>query len=174
MGLHMRSLYKENGPYDYTRSENPTRDASESLLAKLDKADRALCFTSGMAALSAISHLAQAGEKIVAGDDLSSSQRSDHLTLTRDCAIDIVLQIELQLLSGKNVMIAAHGNSLRSIILYLDKLTSQEISASRRTEATKFAQLWNEIICNFREEDVISDRQGFKENDLCRFENPTK
>ncbi|XP_072091174.1 cystathionine beta-lyase, chloroplastic-like [Arachis hypogaea] len=65
----------ENGPYDYTRSENPTRDASESLLAKLDKADRALCFTSGMAALSAISHLAQAGEKIVAGDDLSSSQR---------------------------------------------------------------------------------------------------
>nr|XP_029143401.1 cystathionine beta-lyase, chloroplastic-like [Arachis hypogaea]XP_029143402.1 cystathionine beta-lyase, chloroplastic-like [Arachis hypogaea] len=50
----------ENGPYDYTRSGNPTRDASESLLAKLDKADRALCFTSGMAALSAISHLAQA------------------------------------------------------------------------------------------------------------------
>ncbi|XLU44845.1 hypothetical protein S245_039659, partial [Arachis hypogaea] len=35
-------------------------------------------------------------------------------------------QIEPQLLSGKNVMIAAHGNSLRSIILYLDKLTSQE------------------------------------------------
>ncbi|XP_057975042.1 2,3-bisphosphoglycerate-dependent phosphoglycerate mutase 1-like isoform X2 [Malania oleifera] len=32
-----------------------------------------------------------------------------------------------QLLSGKNVMIAAHGNSLRSIIMYLDKLTSQEV-----------------------------------------------
>ncbi|KAL4380747.1 hypothetical protein AHAS_Ahas04G0064400 [Arachis hypogaea] len=61
-------------------------------------------------------------------------------------------------------MIAAHGNSLRSIILYLDKLASQEIFASRRTEATKFAQLWNEIICSFREEDVISDKQGLKEN----------
>ncbi|WCJ44514.1 2 3-bisphosphoglycerate-dependent phosphoglycerate mutase 2 [Euphorbia peplus] len=35
--------------------------------------------------------------------------------------------IEPQLLSGKNVMIAAHGNSLRSIIMYLDKLTSQEV-----------------------------------------------
>ncbi|KAL8136930.1 hypothetical protein V2J09_002931 [Rumex salicifolius] len=34
--------------------------------------------------------------------------------------------IEPQLSSGKNVMIAAHGNSLRSIIMYLDKLTSQE------------------------------------------------
>ncbi|KAE9458930.1 hypothetical protein C3L33_09168, partial [Rhododendron williamsianum] len=35
--------------------------------------------------------------------------------------------IEPQLLSGKNVMIAAHGNSLRSIIMYLDKLTSEEV-----------------------------------------------
>ncbi|XP_042407984.1 2,3-bisphosphoglycerate-dependent phosphoglycerate mutase 1-like [Zingiber officinale] len=36
-------------------------------------------------------------------------------------------QIVPQLLAGKNVMIAAHGNSLRSIIMYLDKLTSQEV-----------------------------------------------
>ncbi|CAI9116345.1 OLC1v1017466C3 [Oldenlandia corymbosa var. corymbosa] len=36
-------------------------------------------------------------------------------------------QIEPQLRSGKHVMIAAHGNSLRSIIMYLDKLTSQEV-----------------------------------------------
>lgn len=39
----------------------------------------------------------------------------------------LVLQIEPQLLCGQNVMIAAHGNSLRSIIMYLDKLTSQEV-----------------------------------------------
>ncbi|KAK9922313.1 hypothetical protein M0R45_030782 [Rubus argutus] len=60
----------ENGPYDYTRSGNPTRDALESILAKLDKADRALCFTSGMAALAAVAHLVGTGEEIVAGDDL--------------------------------------------------------------------------------------------------------
>lgn len=60
----------ENGPYDYTRSGNPTRDALECILAKLDKADRALCFTSGMAALAAVSHLVGTGEEIVAGDDL--------------------------------------------------------------------------------------------------------
>ncbi|CAH9078504.1 unnamed protein product [Cuscuta europaea] len=35
--------------------------------------------------------------------------------------------IEPQLESGKNIMIAAHGNSLRSIIMYLDKLTSEEV-----------------------------------------------
>ncbi|KAL0334359.1 UNVERIFIED_CONTAM: Cystathionine beta-lyase, chloroplastic [Sesamum angustifolium] len=56
----------EYGPYDYTRSGNPTRDA----LGELDKADRALCFTSGMAALSAVTHLIGTGEEIVAGDDM--------------------------------------------------------------------------------------------------------
>ncbi|XP_019437222.1 PREDICTED: callose synthase 5-like [Lupinus angustifolius] len=34
-----------------------------------------------------------------------------------------------------------------------------EISASRRSEAAKFAQMWNEVICSFREEDIISDRE---------------
>ncbi|KAH7850504.1 hypothetical protein Vadar_034033 [Vaccinium darrowii] len=36
-------------------------------------------------------------------------------------------RIEPQFVAGNNVMIAAHGNSLRSIIMYLDKLTSQEV-----------------------------------------------
>ncbi|GLT25134.1 hypothetical protein SLA2020_002850 [Shorea laevis] len=35
-----------------------------------------------------------------------------------------------------------------------------EVTASRRSEAAKFAQLWNEIISTFREEDLISDRKG--------------
>ncbi|KAK9230281.1 hypothetical protein WN944_023248 [Citrus x changshan-huyou] len=35
-----------------------------------------------------------------------------------------------------------------------------EVTASRRSEAAKFAQLWNEVICSFREEDLISDRKG--------------
>ncbi|TKY73835.1 Callose synthase 5 [Spatholobus suberectus] len=38
-----------------------------------------------------------------------------------------------------------------------------KISASRRSEAAKFAQLWNEIICSFREEDIISDRKGLRD-----------
>ncbi|KAF1893229.1 hypothetical protein Lal_00001675 [Lupinus albus] len=37
-----------------------------------------------------------------------------------------------------------------------------EISASKRSEAAKFAQLWNEVMCSFREEDIISDRKGLR------------
>ena len=40
------------GPYDYTRTDNPTRAAAEAVLAELEGASGALCFSSGMAAVS--------------------------------------------------------------------------------------------------------------------------
>eukprot|EP00191_Tetraselmis_sp_GSL018_P003381 CAMPEP_0177610046 /NCGR_PEP_ID=MMETSP0419_2-20121207/19517_1 /TAXON_ID=582737 /ORGANISM="Tetraselmis sp., Strain GSL018" /LENGTH=812 /DNA_ID=CAMNT_0019105219 /DNA_START=292 /DNA_END=2727 /DNA_ORIENTATION=- len=60
----------ENGPYDYTRSGNPTRTMLEEFMAQLENADRGLAFTSGMAALTAVCRLCGSGDHIVAGDDL--------------------------------------------------------------------------------------------------------
>ncbi|XBI35912.1 hypothetical protein VPH35_121525 [Triticum aestivum] len=73
--LYQTATFKQpsatvNGPYDYTRSGNPTRDVLQSLMAKLEKADQAFCFTSGMASLAAVTHLLQAGQEIVAGEDI--------------------------------------------------------------------------------------------------------
>jgi cystathionine beta-lyase len=59
-----------SGPYDYTRSGNPTRAALESHVARLEGATRAFAFASGMAAITAVTRLAAAGRRIVAGDDL--------------------------------------------------------------------------------------------------------
>ena len=36
-------------------------------------------------------------------------------------------EIHPLILQGKNVLVAAHGNSLRSLIMHLDKLSSDEI-----------------------------------------------
>jgi hypothetical protein len=41
------------------------------------------------------------------------------------CAV----QVEPLLKAGKNVLISAHGNSLRAIIMYLDSLTSEQVRA---------------------------------------------
>ncbi|XP_074560148.1 cystathionine beta-lyase, chloroplastic [Curcuma longa] len=73
--LYQTSTFKQPsattfGPYDYTRSGNPTRDVLERLMAKLEKADKAMCFTSGMAALTTVTHLVEAGHEIIAGDDI--------------------------------------------------------------------------------------------------------
>lgn len=60
----------EFGEYDYTRSGNPTRTLLEQQLADLEDAGYASCFTSGMAALTALTRIVKAGEEIIAGDDL--------------------------------------------------------------------------------------------------------
>ena len=60
----------ENGPYDYTRSGNPTRDLLEKQMAELDGADRAFAFSSGMSALMCVTRLVKTGERIVTGDDI--------------------------------------------------------------------------------------------------------
>ena len=58
------------GQYDYSRSGNPTRTVLEQHLAQLENADRAFCFASGLAAISAVTRLLSAGDEILAGDDL--------------------------------------------------------------------------------------------------------
>lgn len=64
--LYQTATYKqpnatENGPFDYTRSGNPTRTLLETQVAALDGADRAFAFASGMASLSAVCRLVKAG-----------------------------------------------------------------------------------------------------------------
>ncbi|KAK9846055.1 hypothetical protein WJX84_010500, partial [Apatococcus fuscideae] len=58
------------GPYDYSRSGNPTRNQLQAHVAELEGAHRAFAFGSGMAALSTVVRLVPSGGHIVAGRDL--------------------------------------------------------------------------------------------------------
>src|SRR5439155_13729370 len=58
------------GEYDYSRSGNPTRTVLEQQLARLENADRAFCFASGLAAITAVSRLLRPGDELLAADDL--------------------------------------------------------------------------------------------------------
>jgi cysteine-S-conjugate beta-lyase len=58
------------GPYDYSRSGNPTRTVLEEQLAALENGTRGFCFSSGMAAISTITRLLSTGDEIVADSDL--------------------------------------------------------------------------------------------------------
>jgi len=60
----------EFGEYDYTRSGNPTRGLVERQIARLEGAEYASAFASGMAAISALTRFVGVGDEIIAGDDL--------------------------------------------------------------------------------------------------------
>jgi len=56
--------------YDYSRSQNPTREYLEKTIAGLEQGCGALAFSTGMAAASAFLELFCAGDRIIASDDL--------------------------------------------------------------------------------------------------------
>jgi cystathionine gamma-synthase len=56
--------------YDYSRTRNPTRDVLEEAIATLDGGVRGFAFASGMAALTTVGCLFQAGDHILLGEQL--------------------------------------------------------------------------------------------------------
>lgn len=56
--------------YDYTRTQNPTREQLEKIVAALENAYDAIAFSSGMAAMNALMELFSPGDHIIASDDL--------------------------------------------------------------------------------------------------------
>lgn len=80
------------GPYDYTRSGNPTRRALEVALAELEGGARALAYTSGMAALSGLTRLVLPGQRILAGEDLygGTFRLLDRVLRPRGVQVDFV------------------------------------------------------------------------------------
>lgn len=60
----------ENKGYDYSRTNNPTRETLEKLVAQLEKGATGTAFASGLAAIDSIVKLLSTGDEIVAVDDI--------------------------------------------------------------------------------------------------------
>jgi cystathionine gamma-lyase len=73
--IYANSTYLQESPgvhkgLDYGRSHNPTRFALERCVADLEGGTQAFAFASGLAAISSVLELLDAGSHIVSGDDL--------------------------------------------------------------------------------------------------------
>jgi len=73
--IHLASTFQQPGAgvwgeYDYSRSGNPTRTALQTTLASIETGCGALAFSSGMAAIHAVTMLLHSGDHILAGSDL--------------------------------------------------------------------------------------------------------
>ena len=73
--IYASSTYEQESPgvhkgYEYSRTSNPTRKALEDCVADLEGGDSGFAFASGMAATSTILELLDAGDHVIASDDL--------------------------------------------------------------------------------------------------------
>ena len=73
--IFQTSTYVQSSPgvhkgYEYSRSQNPTREALERCVADLEGGLRGYAFASGLAGMSTILELLDAGAHVIASDDL--------------------------------------------------------------------------------------------------------
>ncbi|MEO8734439.1 MAG: PLP-dependent aspartate aminotransferase family protein [Flavobacteriales bacterium] len=73
--IYQTSTFEQEAPgvnkgFDYSRSNNPTRQAFETLLAELEDGVRGIAFSSGLAAVDAVLKLLSSGDEIIAVDDI--------------------------------------------------------------------------------------------------------
>jgi cystathionine gamma-lyase len=73
--VYLTSTYAQESPgvhkgFEYARTQNPTRHALQDCLAALEGARHGLAFASGLAATDAILHLLEAGDHVLASDDV--------------------------------------------------------------------------------------------------------
>ncbi|HVZ73881.1 MAG TPA: cystathionine gamma-synthase [Polyangia bacterium] len=73
--VFLTSTYAQDGPgahkgFEYSRTQNPTRFALEANLAALEGGDWGLAFNAGLAASTCVMSMLDAGDHVVAGDDL--------------------------------------------------------------------------------------------------------
>ncbi|MEO5891396.1 MAG: PLP-dependent aspartate aminotransferase family protein [Ferruginibacter sp.] len=73
--IYQTSTFIQDAPgvnkgYDYARSNNPTRETAENIIAKLEKGSTGIAFSSGLAAIDAVIKLLKTGDEIIAVDDI--------------------------------------------------------------------------------------------------------
>ena len=73
--IYATSTYEHKSPgehsgYEYSRTQNPTREVLENALAELEDGKKAFAFASGVAAQSVILEILKPGDHIIAFDDL--------------------------------------------------------------------------------------------------------
>jgi cystathionine beta-lyase/cystathionine gamma-synthase len=73
--IYATSTYRQKAPgehtgYEYSRTKNPTRTAYEACIADLESGRHDFAFATGMAAVNTVIDLLDAGDHVIATDDL--------------------------------------------------------------------------------------------------------
>ncbi|HZH13182.1 MAG TPA: cystathionine gamma-synthase [Archangium sp.] len=73
--VYLTSTYVQAGPgehkgFEYSRTQNPTRNALQDCLAALEGARHGLAFASGLAGSDMLMHMLEAGDHVVVSDDV--------------------------------------------------------------------------------------------------------
>ena len=144
--IYQTSTYVQEAPgvnkgYDYARSNNPTRQTLEYIVAKLESGAHASAFASGLAAIDAVVKLLQSGDEILAVDDIygGAFRQFTHIYQKFGISVNYVDTTDIA-----NVFEAITPNTK---LIWLETPTNPTLKISDIAAIAKIAQQHNILLC---------------------------
>lgn len=144
--IYQTSTFVQDAPgvnkgYDYARSGNPTRAVLENLIATLEKGATGAAFASGLAAIDAVIKLLEAGDEILAVDDIYGGAFRMFTHVYQKFGINV-----------KYVDTTVAENVLNSItpktkLIWLETPTNPTLKISDIAAIAKIAKANNSLLC---------------------------
>jgi cystathionine beta-lyase len=144
--IYQTSTFVQDAPgehkgFDYARSNNPTRAVLEEVSAKLEKGAAGFAFSSGLAAIDAVVKLLQAGDEILAVDDIYGGAFRLFTHIYQKFGITIRY---VDTTDASNVIDAINE---RTKLVWLETPTNPTLKISSIGAIAKIAHAHNALLC---------------------------
>ena len=144
--IYQTSTFVQEAPgihkgYDYARSNNPTRNVLENLIATLENGKKGYAFASGLAAIDAVVKLLQSGDEILAVDDIYGGAFRLFTHVYQKFGIHI------KYVDTTDVANIAESISDKTKLIWLESPTNPTLKISDIEAIAKIAKSKNALLC---------------------------
>lgn len=144
--IYQTSTFVQEAPginkgFDYARSGNPTRAVLESLIAKLENGTTGSAFASGLAAIDAVIKLLEAGDEILAVDDIYGGAFRMFTHVYQKFGITVRYT---DTTSAENVL---NNITAKTKLIWIESPTNPTLKISDIQAISKIAKINNCLLC---------------------------
>lgn len=127
--------------YDYSRTNNPTRAALETLIAKLEHGTTGIAFASGLAAIDAVVKLLKSGDEIVAVDDIYGG------AFRLFSRVYDKFGIKVKYVDTSNIENVVNAVNFKTKIIWIESPTNPTLKISDIRAIAKAAKAYKCLLC---------------------------
>lgn len=144
--IYQTSTFVQNAPgvhkgFDYARSNNPTRKVLEDIIAKLENGTNGYAFASGLAAIDAVIKLLEAGDEVIAVDDIYGGAFRLFTHVYQKFGISI------KYVDSTNSENIANAISDKTKLIWIESPTNPTLKISDIRAISKIAKANNILLC---------------------------
>jgi cystathionine beta-lyase len=130
-----------NKGYDYARSNNPTRQVLEDLIATLENGKNGYAFASGLAAIDAIVKLLQTSDEIIAVDDIYGGAFRLFTHIYEKFGINV------KYVDATDAVNISDAITAKTKLIWIESPTNPTLKISDIREISKIAKANNILLC---------------------------